>query len=78
MTAWPSGSSTVRELAQRELDWRRPTLVWENLRQPAGVHVEALAGEHLHAADDRGTGGDLVEPALQVRMFVPVDALVLP
>ena len=38
----------------------------------------ARVGQHLDAALDRRAGGDLVEPALQVRIVVPVDALVLP
>ena len=37
----------------------------------------APVGQDLHAALHRGAGRDLVEPALQVRVVVPVDALVL-
>src|SRR3954471_22812307 len=42
------------------------------------VERTALAGEHVHAADHRGAGGDLVEPPLEVRELRPGDALVLP
>jgi len=38
----------------------------------------ALAGQHLDTALHRRARADLVEPALQVRVVVPVDALVLP
>ena len=63
--------------------WKNQGIDWNDFPHLKGWFDEiaarpAAVGQHLDAALHCRAGGDLVEPAPQVRMVVPVDALVLP